>query len=52
MNELDLKKLLAECQRAVSLAYCPYSRFAVGAAVQTSDGHIFTGQSLADMVSI
>ena len=34
------------CQRAVDMldiAYCPYSHFPVGAAVECSDGSVFTG---------
>lgn len=34
------------CQKAVdmmAMAYCPYSHFPVGAAVECSDGSVFTG---------
>ena len=34
------------CQKAVDMmdmAYCPYSHFPVGAAVECSDGSVFTG---------
>ena len=37
------KKLLAAALAARENAYAPYSKFNVGAAVETSDGHIFTG---------
>lgn len=39
-------KLLAAARRAASNAYAPYSSFAVGAAVETSDGRIFTGANM------
>ena len=34
------------CQKAIHMmdaAYCPYSRFPVGAALECSDGSVFTG---------
>lgn len=37
------KKLLAAALAARENAYAPYSKFKVGAAVETADGHIFTG---------
>ena len=36
-------KLLAAAQAARDNAYAPYSKFKVGAAVETADGEIFTG---------
>ncbi len=39
----DLAALLAAAVAARELAYAPYSRFAVGAAVQTASGRIFPG---------
>ena len=36
-------KLLAAAQAARDNAYAPYSKFKVGAAVETVDGEIFTG---------
>lgn len=39
-------KLLERAQEAAANAYAPYSRFAVGAAVETTDGHIFTGANM------
>ncbi|HEY5340906.1 MAG TPA: cytidine deaminase, partial [Candidatus Aquilonibacter sp.] len=36
-------ELLAAAKRARAHAYAPYSRFAVGAAVETEDGSIVTG---------
>ena len=37
------KKLLAAALAARENAYAPYSKFKVGAAVETADGHILTG---------
>ncbi|MDR1767230.1 MAG: cytidine deaminase [Propionibacteriaceae bacterium] len=35
--------LLEAARQAASGAYCPYSRYAVGAAALTDDGRLFTG---------
>lgn len=45
MNELtpELAELLAAAAAARERAYCPYSRFAVGAAVRTASGASFYG---------
>lgn len=45
MNELtpELAELLAAAAAAREHAYCPYSRFAVGAAVRTASGASFYG---------
>jgi len=37
------EELLAAAREAKSAAYCPYSNFAVGAAVLTADGAIYKG---------
>lgn len=37
------KELLAAALAVRENAYAPYSKFKVGAAVETADGHIFTG---------
>lgn len=36
-------ELLGIARRVRNKAYAPYSRFAVGAALLTADGHVFTG---------
>lgn len=41
----QVQELVAECLRARDMAYCPYSRFPVGAAVRSADGAIITGDS-------
>ncbi|XP_034020165.1 zgc:103586, partial [Thalassophryne amazonica] len=38
-----VKELVSKCLEARDLAYCPYSRFPVGAAVLTADGAVVTG---------
>jgi cytidine deaminase len=45
MNELtpEQTELLAAAAAARERAYCPYSRFAVGAAVRTASGALFYG---------
>lgn len=42
MNDID-KKLIAEAKRVREFAYCPYSNFAVGAAVLGESGTIYGG---------
>ncbi len=37
------KELFEIAKKAVDHAYAPYSKFKVGAALLTKDGHIFTG---------
>lgn len=41
--EARAQELTEAARQAWKHAYCPYSRFAVGAAVQADDGRIFTG---------
>lgn len=36
-------RLMAEAERARAMAYAPYSRFAVGAALLTTSGKLFLG---------
>ncbi|XP_033899231.1 cytidine deaminase-like [Acipenser ruthenus] len=43
-SEKDMiKTLLHECLQAKEFAYCPYSKFRVGAALMTNEGNIFVG---------
>ncbi|KAF3837130.1 hypothetical protein F7725_004594 [Dissostichus mawsoni] len=37
-----VKELISKCLQARDMAYCPYSRFPVGAAILTTDGAIIT----------
>jgi cytidine deaminase len=41
--ESTLRELIARARSASERAYCPYSRFPVGAAVLTSSGEMFVG---------
>jgi cytidine deaminase len=43
MNDAMWQSLLGAAKAASAHAYCPYSHFAVGAAVQTADGRTFAG---------
>jgi len=43
MNPRDIKRLIASALSAQKSAYCPYSRYAVGASVLTTTGRIFSG---------
>ena len=40
------RELISAAIGARANAYCPYSNFAVGAAVRTADGRIFTGANV------
>ncbi|XP_018804931.1 PREDICTED: cytidine deaminase-like [Bactrocera latifrons] len=39
----DAQELIRAAIEARRMAYCPYSKFQVGAAIQTGDGSIYTG---------
>ncbi len=43
VTEAQIAELTAAARRASELAYCPYSRFPVGAAIRTDDDEVFTG---------
>ncbi|XP_020786653.2 cytidine deaminase b [Boleophthalmus pectinirostris] len=38
-----LKNMISEANKVKRNAYCPYSQFRVGAALLTTDNHIYTG---------
>jgi len=42
-TEAEWQELATAARRASVNAYCPHSRFPVGAAVRTSDGRVFAG---------
>lgn len=46
MDPVALEQLIAAALHARQRAYAPYSRFAVGAAVLTDDGRIFSGANI------
>ncbi|KAH9515562.1 hypothetical protein Btru_011409 [Bulinus truncatus] len=43
MTDVDIKELIKKSHEVKLKAYCPYSKFQVGAALLTHDGKIFTG---------
>ena len=43
MKDTNLDELFAEARKAADLAYAPYSKFRVGAALLADDGTIITG---------
>ena len=43
VTEEKLEGLFEAAMQASKLAYCPYSKFPVGAAILVSDGRVFTG---------
>lgn len=42
-KDASIQELIRAAGQARKFAYCPYSNFAVGAALRTSDGSIYTG---------
>jgi cytidine deaminase len=46
MDDDRLDKLVGAAVLASSNAYCPYSKFRVGAAVLSEHGHIYTGANI------
>ena len=42
-SQVDIAELLRVAEQAQKMAYVPYSRFAVGAALLTADGTIYAG---------
>lgn len=43
LSEEQLQELIAKARSASEHAYCPYSKFRVGAAILAGNGEIFTG---------
>lgn len=43
LPDVDRRRLLEAARLAASRAYCPYSRFPVGAAVLSASGAVFAG---------
>lgn len=43
MDPIDAGELIKAARTAATSAYCPYSNYAVGAALRSRDGRIFTG---------
>lgn len=48
-NLLGIKELIRKSLEATKFAYCPYSKFRVGAALLTHDGTIFTGEGMPEL---
>jgi cytidine deaminase len=46
MDPVALDRLITAALQAQQRAYAPYSQFAVGAAVLTADGQMFTGANI------
>ena len=43
MQKISLDELFEDARKAADLAYAPYSKFRVGAALLAEDGTVFTG---------
>ncbi len=48
-RHLDFSQLIDQARLARDLAYAPYSHFAVGAALRTRSGRIFTGCNVENL---
>lgn len=46
LTPAECQALLEEARKAKSMAYAPYSRYQVGAALLTEDGEVFTGANI------
>jgi len=46
---MDFESLIAQARGAREKAYAPYSKFAVGAALLTSSGRVFTGCNVENL---
>ena len=46
MNTAEKKELINKALQAREKSYCPYSGFAVGAALLCNDGNVFTGANI------
>ena len=51
MNENKYKELLALAKQARGASYCPYSHFAVGAALLTADNKVYLGANIENASS-
>ncbi|NCA96344.1 MAG: cytidine deaminase [Methanomicrobia archaeon] len=43
---MDYKRMIEEAKKARENSYSPYSKFKVGAAVLTKDGHVYHGANI------
>jgi len=46
LNEVQVANLVTKSQEAMANAYCPYSKFPVGAALLCENGTVYTGMSI------
>ena len=44
-----IKELISKSKKATEFSYCPYSKYPVGAALLTSDGTTYTGNSISSL---